>query len=57
MSGGYNDMLEPLPVGERSSQREAESVGTNWAPCLGCVWVAFIMCVAGVSAHRHLLPK
>jgi len=50
-------MLKPLPVGERSSQREAESVGTNWAPCLGCVWVAFIMCVAGVSAHRHLLPK
>jgi len=58
MSGGYNDMLEPLPVGERSSQREAESSeGKNWAPCLGCAWVAFILAVAGISAHRHLLPK
>jgi len=31
--------------------------GTNRAPCLGCTWIAFILTVAGISAHRHLLPK
>ena len=36
---------------------DAKAEKKNRAPCLGCVWVAFILTVAGVSAHRHLLPK